>query len=133
MKSRLGLLFAITSGLFAPVFAAGETRFLQQPDISTDHLVFVYAGDLWIADRAGTNPRRLTSDPAQESEPHFSPDGRWIAYTADYHGNSDVYLISVEGGRPRRLTYHPGADIARIFTGRPSFVPLFPGHESAAR
>ena len=93
--------------------AAAETRFLQQPDASAEHLVFVYAGDLWLADRDGTDPRRLTSDPASESEPHFSPGGRFVAFTANYNGNDDVYVIPVDGGPAKRLTYHPGDDIVR--------------------
>jgi len=108
-------LGAICTGLIA-LSAQAETRFLQQPDIGEDRLVFVYAGDIWIADRDGTNARRLTSDPAQESHPHLSPDGTHVAFTAEYNGNSDVYLIPVNGGSAERLTYHPGADILRGFT-----------------
>ena len=50
---------------------------------------------------------RLTSHPAFESSPHFSPDGKWIAFTANYLSNGDVYLMPAEGGEPRRLTFHP--------------------------
>ncbi len=86
------------------------TLLLRQPSLSDEHLAFVYAGDIWIADRDGGHPRRLTTDPADERRPHFSPDGQLIAYTADYGGNTDVYVIPVAGGEPHRLTYHPGAD-----------------------
>jgi len=88
-----------------------ETLWLKMPAVSAEHLAFVYAGDIWVADRNGANPRRLTTHPAAEIMPEFSPDGRWIAYSADYTGNLDVYVIPVEGGMPRRLTWHPANDM----------------------
>jgi tricorn protease len=88
----------------------GPTRLLSQPTVSADHVAFVYAGDLWVTDRNGENPRRLTTAAAEEDNPYFSPDGRHIAFAADYEGNTDVYVIGVEGGQPRRLTWHSGSD-----------------------
>ena len=67
-------------------------------------------GDLWISSLDGKNPRRLTSHPATESSPKISPNGKWIAFSANYESNKDVYVISVTGGPARRLTWHPGAD-----------------------
>ncbi len=87
------------------------TRLLRQPAISKDHLAFVYAGDIWVSDRDGQHPIRLTTHPASEYAPHFSPDGSWIAFSASYDNNTDVYVIPVEGGQPRRLTWHPSADM----------------------
>jgi len=104
--STLGLLALTVSGL-----ALAETRLLRQPDLSDEHLVFVYAGDLYLAGTDGANPRRLTSHPAEENNPSFSPDGQHIAFAAAYGGNTDVYLIAIEGGNPERLTWHPGDDI----------------------
>lgn len=89
---------------------APQTLLLRQPDISADHLVFVYAGDIWVAQRDGSLPRRLTTSPAEENTPLFSPDGSLIAFCASYEDNEDVYVIPVEGGQPRRLTWHPGQD-----------------------
>ena len=88
-----------------------QTRLLRQPAVSKDHLAFVYGGDIWVSDRDGGHPIQLTSHPAAEFAPHFSPDGRWIAFSANYDNNTDVYVIPVEGGQPRRLTWHPAADI----------------------
>ena len=88
-----------------------ETRLLRQPSVSKDHLAFVYAGDIWISDRDGRNPSRITSHPASEFAPHFSPDGNWIAFSAAYDNNIDVYVVSASGGQPRRLTWHPAADL----------------------
>lgn len=89
---------------------AQGTMLLRQPTISNDHIVFVYANDLWIVGKDGGDAKRLTSNEGQESQPHFSPDGKMIAFTAQYDGNTDVYLIPVDGGQPQRLTWHPGAD-----------------------
>jgi tricorn protease len=92
-----------------------DTRLLSQPAVSAKHVAFIYADDLWIADIDGKNARRLTSDIGIESHPCFSPDGKIIAFSAQYDGNTDVYTIPTEGGAPTRLTWHPGADIVRGF------------------
>src|SRR3546814_5878721 len=84
--------------------AAQGTLLLRQPALSAEHLAFVYAGDLWIANRDGSVPRRLTSHAAEENTPVFSPDGSHIAYAASYDDNIDVYVIAVDGGQPQRLT-----------------------------
>lgn len=89
-----------------------DTSLLRHPSISENYIVFVYAGDLWRVNRDGTNPLRLTSSPAEEFNPYFSPDGSQIAFSANYGGNTaDVYVISANGGQPERLTWHPGNDI----------------------
>src|SRR6516162_5415584 len=71
----------------------GSTRLLRFPDISGNSIVFTYAGDLWSVSRSGGIARRLTSNPGSEDFPKYSPDGRWIAFTGDYDGNRDVYVI----------------------------------------
>lgn len=101
--------------LFVLVLLAGfgfsqGTMLLRQPTISNTQVAFVYANDLWIVGKDGGDAKRLTSNEGQESLPHFSPDGKWIAFTGQYDGNTDVYLIPSEGGQPQRLTWHPGAD-----------------------
>lgn len=90
--------------------AEQPTLLLRQPSLSDRQLAFVYAGDLWVAGRDGSDPRRLTSDPADERRPYFSPDGRFLAFTAEYGGNTDVYVMPAEGGPARRLTFHPRPD-----------------------
>jgi tricorn protease len=82
----------------------------RQPALSRTHIVFHYAGDLWIVGREGGEARRLTSGPGQETSPFFSPDGNWIAFTGEYDGNVDAFLVPAAGGVPRRLTCHPGPD-----------------------
>jgi len=93
-----------------------DTRLLAQPAASATHVAFVYAGDLWVARQDGSDVRRLTTDDGVESNPAFSPDGRQIAFSAQYEGNTDVYVVAAEGGVPTRLTWHPGADIVQAFT-----------------
>ena len=88
---------------------------LSQPAISQSHLVFVYAGNLWAAGLDGRNVRRLTSGQGVSS-PAFSPDGTLVAFTAQYEGNADVYVVPVTGGVPTRLTWHPGRDAVQGFT-----------------
>ncbi|MCP5103356.1 MAG: peptidase S41, partial [bacterium] len=93
-----------------------DTRMLEQPAISQSHIAFVYAGDLWAADIDGRNARQLTSHEGEETNPVFSPDGKQIAFSAHYDGNTDVYIVAAAGGVPKRLTWHPGKDTARGFT-----------------
>lgn len=82
------------------------TRLLRFPDINRDMIAFVYAGDIWTVPSAGGTARRLTSHPGLELFPKFSPDGRWIAYSGEYDGTRQIYVISVDGGEPRQLTFH---------------------------
>jgi tricorn protease len=89
---------------------------LRNPSISRDQIAFVFAGDLWIVGREGGDARRLTTGTGTETTPLFSPDGKLIAFTADYDGNADVYLVEASGGVPRRLTYHPGVDLVTGWT-----------------
>ncbi len=92
------------------------TRLLEQPAASATHVAFIYAGDLWVSSLDGRDVRRLTTHPGQESRPRFSPDGRWIAFTGQYDGNVDVYIVAAAGGEPKRLTWHPGSDVVQGFT-----------------
>jgi tricorn protease len=96
-----------------PAAAAAQTRLLRQPTVSERHIAFSYASNIWITDRAGGAARRLTSAQGEETLPKLSPDGRWVAFSAQYGGNTDVYMVPVEGGEPRRLTWHPGADLVQ--------------------
>src|SRR6185436_2006765 len=81
-------------------------------------------GDLWISRTDGSDVRRLTTADGDEQNPVFSPDGKLIAFSANYDGNTDVYVVPAGGGEPRRLTWHPGADIPQAFTPDGSQVLL---------
>ncbi len=111
--------FFLLSFLLLPaisVMAEKGTLLLRQPDISDQHIVFVYANDLWVTDLAGGDAWRLTSHEGSESLPHISPDGSLVAFTAQYDGNDDIYVVPIRGGQPRRLTWHPGSDQVRGWT-----------------
>ena len=99
------IVFFIVSGNHA--FSQG-TRLLRQPTISSTHIAFAYGGDIWVTDFDNKELLRLTSTPAVESDPHFSPDGEWIAFNSNRSGNQSVYIVSAKGGTPERLTWHPG-------------------------
>lgn len=115
-SSFLTLLALILFSISAFSVNTTDTRLMHQPAISAAHIAFVYANDLWVANADGSNPRRLTSDAGVESSPYFSPDGKTIAFSAEYDGNTDVFTIPVEGGFPQRLTWHPSGDFVRGFT-----------------
>jgi tricorn protease len=87
--------------------AQTEGRLLRFPDIRGNQVAFSYAGDLWLTTTEGGVARRITSSPGLELFPHFSPDGKWIAFTGQYDGNFNVYVIPAEGGQPRQLTFVP--------------------------
>ena len=89
--------------------ADAETKLLRFPDIADDNVVFCYGGDLWKTSTEGGMATRLTAHPGQELFPKFSPDGQWIAFTGQYDGDEQVYVMPTEGGVPRQLTYYPAA------------------------
>ena len=86
-----------------------EGRLMRFPDIYRDKIVFMYGGDLWLASSAGGDAHRITSDQGRELFPKFSPDGKWIAFTGQYDGNFNVYVMPAQGGQPRQLTFFQGA------------------------
>jgi len=92
---------------------APSTRLLRTPSVSAQHVAFAYANNIWVAERSGGSARRLTSFQGLTQNPKLSPDGKTIAFTAEYAGNSDVYVVPVDGGQPTRLTWHPGADLVQ--------------------
>ncbi len=107
MKLRFvgGLLCLL---LVAAVVQAEEgTKLLRFPDIHGDQVVFSYGGDLWLASTDGGTARRLTAHPGQELFARFSPDGEWVAFTGQYDGDEQVYVVPTAGGEPTRLTWYP--------------------------
>ncbi len=96
--------------------APTQTRLLRTPTVSATQIGFAYANNIWVVPRAGGGAKRLTSFQGQTANPHFSPDGRWIAFSGEYAGNFDVYIVPSEGGEPKRLTWHPGADLIEGWT-----------------
>ena len=113
VTSVLSLILLALISLSSNAKSQEPTLLLHTPTVSADHVAFVYAGDIWVSNRDGSQPERLTVHPGMESDPYFSPDGRWIAFSGEYDGNTDVYIVPIEGGTPTRLTYYPGTDIVR--------------------
>jgi len=101
------LCFLLISLIISPVLASAQTKLLRFPDINGDKVVFCYAGDLWLAPSSGGTAVRLTAHPGLELFPKFSPDGKWVAFTGQYDGDEQVYVIPVTGGVPRQLTFYP--------------------------
>jgi tricorn protease len=106
-------LFAVS--VAAPA-SASPPLLLQHPSLSQSEVAFDFAGEIWVAPREGGPARLLAAGQDQNSRPLFSPDGRWVAFTGRYDGNTDVYVVPATGGEPRRLTWHPGADTALGWT-----------------
>ena len=116
MTLRRALPLAALALLASSAIAQAQTRLLRQPTIAGDQIAFAYAGDLWLTTRAGGAARRLTATPAVESDPHFSPDGKRLAFTSNRDGIDAVYVMPVEGGEMKRLTWYPAASEARGWT-----------------
>ncbi|QDV07887.1 hypothetical protein Poly30_34220 [Planctomycetes bacterium Poly30] len=107
MHSFFLALGAFLAPLASAVSEPESTRLLRYPDIHGDTVVFCYGGDLWTAPVAGGTASRLTAHPGQEVFPRFSPDGQWIAFTGQYDGDEQVYVMPATGGEPKRLTWYP--------------------------
>lgn len=113
MLNRSLLERALKSAILCAVFlgaatvACSQTKLLRFPDIYGDRVVFTYGGDLWTAPASGGTANRLTSHPGMEVFGKFSPDGKWIAFTGQYDGDEQVYVVAAGGGVPRQLTFYP--------------------------
>ena len=97
------VLTALTALLFTSAISA-QTKLLRFPDVSGDKVVFTYGGDLWIAATSGGTATKLTTHPGIEVFAKFSPDGKWIAFTGQYDGDEQVYIIPATGGEPKQLS-----------------------------
>ncbi|MCW8984361.1 MAG: PDZ domain-containing protein, partial [Thermoanaerobaculales bacterium] len=111
MRSKLVLLALILCLAAATASAEVDARMLRYPDVSETHIAFVYAGDIWLVEKGGGTAHRLSSPPGEELFPRFSPDGKQLAFSANYDGHPDIYVIPAMGGSPTRVTYHPDTDM----------------------
>lgn len=115
MTIRLKCAWAVFLLALLAVFGFAEAEkplLFQHPSLSRTQIAFAFAGDLWLAGRDGGRAIRLTTGVGIESDPFFSPDGSLVAFSGQYDGNVDLYVVPAAGGIPRRLTYHPGDDEA---------------------
>ncbi|SPE62795.1 Peptidase S41 (fragment) [Verrucomicrobia bacterium] len=101
---------AVTTSTNSPAACGIDARMMRYPDVSATQIAFVYAGDIWVAPKAGGLAERLSSPKGEESFPRFSPDGSQIAFSGDYDGNVDIYVVPAAGGLPKRLTFHGAPD-----------------------
>jgi tricorn protease len=128
----------VVSGVYSLALAAvcwadtDKPLLIRHPTVSRDRIAFCYAGDIWTASRDGGDAQRLTAGVGSKCDPYFSPDGEWIAFTADYYGNPDVFVIPATGGEPRRLTWHPSYDVAAGWTPDGKSVLFVSGRTSSA-
>ena len=95
------------AALVAAGSTSAQTKLLRFPDVYGNTVVFSYGGDLWKAPVTGGTAVRLTAHPGQEVFAKFSPDGKWIAFTGQYEGDEQVYVVPADGGVPKRLTWYP--------------------------
>ena len=95
---------------------AQETRLLRQPTIHNNQVAFAYGGDIWTTNLLSNITTRLTSTSAVESNPHLSPNGKWVAFTSNRSGSSSVYIVPANGGKAKRLTWHTSSSVARGWT-----------------
>lgn len=102
--------FLLTTATAAEKSTHIDARMMRQPDVSATQIAFVYAGDIWVAPKAGGPAVRLSSPRGEESFPKFSPDGATLAFSGNYDGNTDIYTVPVAGGLPQRITHHGAAD-----------------------
>jgi tricorn protease len=112
---KIGIrMFAVAVGVCVGLLAVAQAMaapgYYRYPDIHENQVVFCAEADLWLTSDQGGSSRRLTTHPGSEYFPNFSPDGKWIAFTGEYDGNRDVFVIETAGGEPRRLTWHPARD-----------------------
>jgi len=107
LRNAKQALLALFAALFLVCSVQAQTKLLRFPDVHGDKVVFTYGGDLWLASTSGGSATRLTAHPGLELFAKFSPDGKWIAFTGQYDGDEQVYVIPVSGGVPKQLTFYP--------------------------
>ena len=130
MKRSLGVIVLSLAFCISAFAQNGSQMLFRQPTMNKSHIVFSFAGDLWSVPRAGGSALRLTSSNGNENNPMFSPDGNWVAFTGDYDGNIDVYVMPANGGEPKRVTYHPSADTVAGWTPDGKSILFLSGRNS---
>jgi tricorn protease len=110
LKKIFSLIF-ILSFLITYGYSINDARLLRTPDINKDLIVFVYAGDIWSVSSNGGNATRLTSHKGIEIFPKISPDGKWIAFSGEYSGSRQIFVIPSNGGVPKQLTFYNSVGI----------------------
>jgi tricorn protease len=120
-------------GASSPRQDAIHGALLRNPDVSATHVVFSYADDLWIVPREGGQAAPLASPAGVETMPRFSPDGRTVAFMANYDGNTDLYTVPAAGGIPERVTHHPFPEVLCGWTPAGELLYFTSGHVGRTR
>src|SRR6187399_1327868 len=128
MKKTIACIAAIITA--ANLFAQVDAGLFRFPDVSQTQIVFTYANDLWVIPKEGGTAIKLSSPAGVESYPKFSPDGKSIAFSGNYDGNTDAYTIPVNGGVPVRLTSHGFPDRVVDWTPDGKRILFASGRES---
>ncbi len=110
MKTLTACFLLLFISSIGNIYAQVNARMLQYPDVSATHITFTYGGDVWIVSKDGGTANKLTSAKGAEVLARFSPDGKQIAFSGNYNGNIDVYVMPSLGGVPMRITYHGMTD-----------------------
>lgn len=118
MKKAILLLLVWASFSYTISAQTNDLYFASYPSISPDAktVVFCYEGDIWKADLPSKIATRLTAMAGNETRPRISPDGKWVAFSGGQYGNADVYVMPLEGGTIRQLTFHDAADLVESWT-----------------
>jgi len=122
MKKNFLLILLTVSWIGVVAQSAEETLLLRSPSVNGKQVCYTYAGDIYTSDIDGNNTKRLTVHKGVEKKPMFSPNGKWIAFSGNYEGNTDIYVVPAEGGMPQRLTYHPSRDVIRGWNGNNEII-----------
>src|SRR5262245_3879654 len=125
MRRRLFTVLLALTALTAPAALTAQiTGYYRQPAIHGNTIVFVSEGDLWTVGLNGGVAQRLTTNPAEETNPAISPDGKTIAFTGRYDGVADVYSIPITGGTPRRHSWDGAQVVGWTPDGRIAYTTL---------
>lgn len=131
MKKTTLLISAAGIALSAsPLLAQDNDKhagMFRYPDVGKDHIIFVYANDIWLVDKKGGVARPVVSPDGQEQFPKFSPDGEHIAFVGNYEGDRDLYTVATSGGIPMRVTHHPGNERLQDWTPKGELIFAFNG------
>jgi tricorn protease len=122
---RAGLAACLLSASLA---SAAPVRLARTPDYHAGKIAFGYLGDIWVVNEDGSNPQRLTVSTGRDINPRFSPDGKWVAFSSNRHGNQDVFVVAATGGAPKRLTFHTGGDEVTGWSPDSKFIVFRASH-----
>src|ERR1700733_8441063 len=133
MKRFVLMAILVLAGGVVSHAQADKPLLLREPSLSKTQIAFIYGGDIWLVSRDGGDAIRLTSGTGAKAWPKFSRDGSQIAFSGDYEGKTNVYVVPVTGGVPRRGTYEPGPDVVSGWTNEGKNILFASMRDSSTR